>query len=93
MNRRQFVTGTAAVAGGAALLHKLDAQIQTREPDKPRETSAAANKNKPLLERIQKGEIDPSFVITHRMSLDEAPEGYDMFVNKEDDCLKVVLKP
>jgi threonine dehydrogenase-like Zn-dependent dehydrogenase len=48
---------------------------------------------RPLLERIEKGEIDPSFVITHRMSLDEAPEGYDMFLNKEDDCVKVVLQP
>lgn len=48
---------------------------------------------KPLLERIEKGEIDPSFVITHRLPLDEAPGGYDMFLNKEDDCLKVVLKP
>jgi threonine dehydrogenase-like Zn-dependent dehydrogenase len=48
---------------------------------------------KPLLERIRKGQIDPSFVITHRMSLDDAPEAYDIFNNKEDDCLKVVLKP
>jgi threonine dehydrogenase-like Zn-dependent dehydrogenase len=48
---------------------------------------------KPLLERIQKGDIDPSFVITHRMALDDAPEGFKMFVNKEDDCMKVVLKP
>ena len=48
---------------------------------------------KPLLERIQNGEIDPSFVITHKLSLDEAPEGYDLFVNKEDDCIKIVLKP
>jgi threonine dehydrogenase-like Zn-dependent dehydrogenase len=48
---------------------------------------------KPLLDRIQKGEIDPSFVITHHMSLEEAPQGYDMFVNKEDDCIKIVLKP
>ncbi len=48
---------------------------------------------KPLLERIQKGEIDPSFVITHRLPLDEAPRGYDMFLNKHDDCLKVVLTP
>jgi threonine dehydrogenase-like Zn-dependent dehydrogenase len=47
----------------------------------------------PLLDRIQKGEIDPSFVITHTMRLDEAPEGYAMFLNKEDDCIKVVLKP
>ncbi|HJT56556.1 MAG TPA: zinc-dependent alcohol dehydrogenase [Ktedonobacteraceae bacterium] len=47
----------------------------------------------PLLERIQDGEIDPSFVITHRMSLDDAPRGYDIFKQKEDECLKVVLKP
>ncbi|HEV7394314.1 MAG TPA: glutathione-dependent formaldehyde dehydrogenase, partial [Burkholderiales bacterium] len=48
---------------------------------------------KPLLERIQNGEIDPSFVITHQMQLSDAPNGYDMFVNKDDDCIKIVLKP
>jgi threonine dehydrogenase-like Zn-dependent dehydrogenase len=48
---------------------------------------------RPLLERIRKGQIDPSFVITHLMSLDDAPNGYSIFNNKEDDCLKVVLKP
>ena len=48
---------------------------------------------RPLLERIEKGEIDPSFVVTHRMSLDEAPQAYDMFLNKQDECVKVVLKP
>jgi threonine dehydrogenase-like Zn-dependent dehydrogenase len=46
----------------------------------------------PLLDRIQRGEIDPSFVITHTLPLSEAPRGYDMFVNKEDNCEKVVLK-
>jgi threonine dehydrogenase-like Zn-dependent dehydrogenase len=48
---------------------------------------------RPLLERIEKGEIDPSFVITHRMALDDAPEGFKMFSDKEDDCIKIVLKP
>jgi threonine dehydrogenase-like Zn-dependent dehydrogenase len=48
---------------------------------------------KPLLERIMRGEIDASSVITHRMPLDAAPEGYAIFVNKEDNCEKVVLKP
>ncbi len=48
---------------------------------------------RPLLERIQNGEIDPSFVITHQLRLDDAPNGYDIFNNKEDDCVKVVLKP
>jgi threonine dehydrogenase-like Zn-dependent dehydrogenase len=46
---------------------------------------------RPLLEHIRRGEIDPSFVITHRMRLDDAPAGYDMFVNKTDNCEKVVL--
>jgi threonine dehydrogenase-like Zn-dependent dehydrogenase len=48
---------------------------------------------RPLLERIQKGDIDPSFVITHRLPLEEAPEGYDAFLNKANECVKVVLKP
>ncbi|HYU78209.1 MAG TPA: zinc-dependent alcohol dehydrogenase [Vicinamibacterales bacterium] len=47
---------------------------------------------RPLLERIIRREVDPSFVITHRMSLEDAPQAYSMFNNKEDDCLKVVLK-
>jgi threonine dehydrogenase-like Zn-dependent dehydrogenase len=48
---------------------------------------------KPLLERIQNGEIDPSFVITHRLPLEQAPEGYKMFRDKQDNCEKIVLKP
>lgn len=48
---------------------------------------------KPLLERVERGEIDPSFVITHTLPLEDAPRGYAMFCDKEDDCLKVVLKP
>ena len=47
---------------------------------------------KPLLERIQRGDIDPSFVITHRLSLEEAPRGYELFLRKQDDCMKVVLR-
>jgi threonine dehydrogenase-like Zn-dependent dehydrogenase len=45
----------------------------------------------PLLERIQNGEIDPTFIITHRLPLDEAPYGYHIFKNKLDNCEKVVL--
>ncbi len=47
----------------------------------------------PLLERVRQGQIDPSFVITHRLSLEEAPEGFKMFRDKQDECIKVVLKP
>jgi threonine dehydrogenase-like Zn-dependent dehydrogenase len=45
-----------------------------------------------LLHRIEDGEIDPSFVITHRMKLDEAPKAYEMF-KKKNGCIKVVLQP
>jgi threonine dehydrogenase-like Zn-dependent dehydrogenase len=48
---------------------------------------------RPLLERIQNGDIDPSFVITHHMRLEDAPEGFAMFKEKQDDCIKIVLKP
>ena len=46
-----------------------------------------------LLEKIVSGEIDPSFVISHRLSLDEAPGGYEIFRDKKDACTKVVLRP
>src|SRR5512140_2476575 len=45
-----------------------------------------------LLGRIEKGEIDPSFVITHRASLEQGPELYKTFRDKRDGCVKVVLK-
>jgi threonine dehydrogenase-like Zn-dependent dehydrogenase len=46
-----------------------------------------------LLKRIEAGEIDPSFVITHHLPLEDAPHGYKIFRDKEDNCIKVVLKP
>jgi threonine dehydrogenase-like Zn-dependent dehydrogenase len=46
-----------------------------------------------LLERVLNGELDPSFVVTHRLPLDEAKYGYEIFKNKNDKCIKVVLKP
>lgn len=47
----------------------------------------------PLLDKIAQGEIDPSFIVTHRMSLEDAAEGYEIFDRKQDECIKVVLKP
>src|SRR5687768_3751891 len=46
-----------------------------------------------LLQHIENGDIDPSFVITHKVSLDDAPEMYRTFRDKKDGCIKVVLKP
>jgi threonine dehydrogenase-like Zn-dependent dehydrogenase len=48
---------------------------------------------KGLLERIERGEIDPTRIITHRLPLEDAPRGFEIFKNKQDNCEKVVLKP
>ena len=48
---------------------------------------------RPLLDRIRNGEIDPTFMISHRLRLDEAPHGYEIFKHKQDNCSKVILKP
>ena len=48
---------------------------------------------KPLYAHIEKGDIDPSFVVTHRLSLDQAAEDYETFRHEQDECVKVVLKP
>ncbi|HEY6803061.1 MAG TPA: zinc-dependent alcohol dehydrogenase [Pyrinomonadaceae bacterium] len=48
---------------------------------------------KPLLNLIQEGKIDPSFLITHRLTLNDAPEGYNTFKTNRDECIKIVMKP
>ena len=48
---------------------------------------------RPLMERIQHGDIDPTGIITHRLSLSEAPHAYEIFKHKHDECIKVVLNP
>ena len=47
----------------------------------------------PLLELIESGRLDPSFIITHRIGLDEVPDAYRTFRDKEDGCVKVVIRP
>ena len=46
-----------------------------------------------LLHRIEEGQIDPTFVVTHRVKLEDGPEMYDTFRDKQDGCVKVVLRP
>jgi threonine dehydrogenase-like Zn-dependent dehydrogenase len=48
---------------------------------------------RPLLAHIENGDIDPSFIVSHRLGLDRAPEGYETFKHKTDHCMKVVLQP
>ncbi len=54
ITRRKFLTSAGALAGSAAVLQKLGSaqEVKTREPNNPRETTAAANRNKPLIERV-----------------------------------------
>jgi threonine dehydrogenase-like Zn-dependent dehydrogenase len=47
----------------------------------------------PLLGRIERGELDPTRIITHRLTLEQAPEGFEVFKHKRDNCEKVVLTP
>ena len=47
----------------------------------------------PLLAQIEQGKIDTASIITHRVPLAEAPQAYDVFCNKEDECIKVVMRP
>jgi len=48
---------------------------------------------KTIYDQIVKGEIDPTSIITHKLSLDDAAYGYDIFNERQDDCIKVILKP
>ncbi len=48
---------------------------------------------RPLLKRIANREIDPSFVVTHRLKLEDAPKGFDTFNHKDDGCIKIVMTP
>jgi threonine dehydrogenase-like Zn-dependent dehydrogenase len=47
----------------------------------------------PLLNRIKNGDIDPSFVVTHRLKLADAPKGFATFNDKQDGCIKIVMTP
>jgi threonine dehydrogenase-like Zn-dependent dehydrogenase len=48
---------------------------------------------RPLLDLVETGAIDPTFAVTHILSLDDAPDAYELFKRKEDGCVKVLLKP
>ncbi len=48
---------------------------------------------KPLLDRIVSGEVDPSFIVTHQLKLNDAPKAYELFDKKQDHCIKVVMRP
>ena len=83
---------------GHRRLRRVHRQVPGRLLDEPRLTLKTGQCHvqrymRPLLERIQRGEIDPTRVITHRLTLAQAPHGYDIFKNQQDGCEKVVLRP
>jgi threonine dehydrogenase-like Zn-dependent dehydrogenase len=45
------------------------------------------------MELVTQGKLDPAFLATHRLSLEDAPRGYDMFKHKEDGCVRAVFAP
>jgi threonine dehydrogenase-like Zn-dependent dehydrogenase len=68
--------------------------VATDHPHALRQAISACRKGGTLLlERIERGEIDPSFIITHRIGLEDAPEMYRTFRDKDDSCIKVVMTP
>ena len=81
------------VYGGFIDKFPIGAGHEQGPDDQDRPVPRAALPARRCCERIENGEIDPSFVITHRLSLDDAPTGYETFKHKQDECVKVVLKP
>ena len=58
-----------------------------------RPAARAALHARDCCEHVQEGKLDPSFLVTHRMSLEDAPRGYEMFKKKEDGCVRAVFQP
>ena len=80
----KFMPGKFVFPGGR--IEALDQQMTAVSELHP-------DAQKKLLERVENGEIDPSFVITHRAKLEEGPDLYKTFRDKKDGCIKVVLNP
>jgi len=86
--------GTLSVLGVYGLMDKFPIGVIINKGMTVRAAQQHGQKYVPrLLEHVARGEIDPTYVVTHRMSLEDAPRGYEMFKNKEDGCVRVVFKP
>jgi threonine dehydrogenase-like Zn-dependent dehydrogenase len=86
--------GTLSIVGVYGVMDKFPLGVLMNKGITVRTAQQPGQRYMPrMLEHVQRGELDPTILITHRMSLEESPRGYDMFKNKEDGCEKVVLKP
>jgi threonine dehydrogenase-like Zn-dependent dehydrogenase len=86
--------GTLAIVGVYGVIDKFPLGVLMNKGITIRTAQQPGQRYMPaMLEHVQKGELDPSFLITHRLPLDDAAHGYDLFKNKEDGCLRAVFTP
>lgn len=86
--------GTLAIIGVYGLMDKFPLGMLMNKGVTIRTAQQWGQRYMPaMLEHVQKGELDPSILVSHRMSLEESPKGYQLFKDKEDDCMRAVFKP
>jgi threonine dehydrogenase-like Zn-dependent dehydrogenase len=86
--------GTLSVMGVYGLMDKVPLGMLMNKGVTIRTAQQHGQKYMPrMIEHVQNGELDPSFMITHKMPLTEAARGYEIFKEKEDDCLRAVFVP
>ncbi|HEU4405992.1 MAG TPA: zinc-dependent alcohol dehydrogenase [Polyangiaceae bacterium] len=86
--------GVVSILGVYGVMDKFPVGIMMNKGLTVRTAQQHGQKYVPrLLEHVARGELDPSFLVTHRMSLEEAPRGYEMFKKKQDGCVRVVFAP
>jgi len=86
--------GTLSIVGVYGLMDKFPLGILMNKGITIRTSQQPGQRYMPaMLEHVQRGELDPSFLVTHRMSLEESPRGYELFKDKQDGCLRAVFKP
>ena len=86
-------TEARSILGVYAGLSTVPARlVDESRPDDQDRPVPRAPLHEAVLEQIERGEIDPSFVVSHPMNLDDTPRGYDMFMRKQDDVMKIVLR-
>ncbi|MBE2315975.1 glutathione-dependent formaldehyde dehydrogenase [Solirubrobacter sp. CPCC 204708] len=86
--------GTLSIVGVYGLMDKFPLGILMNKGITIRTSQQPGQRYMPaMLEHVQKGELDPSFLVTHRMSLEDSPKGYQLFKDKEDNCMRAVFKP
>lgn len=86
--------GTLAIVGVYGLMDKFPLGVLMNKGITVRTARQPGQRYMPrMLEHVQRGELDPSLLITHRLPLENAPRGYEMFKNKEDGCLRAVFTP